>query len=151
MKLSASFLFAPIILLTTACSSHYAVSNHGHGHGHRSNHVSVGVHGSSHGNAGSVLGALIVGGVIGHILTEEANNDDKHSENNQRQVNKRMSSEDELVNGYPIESKSTSKLEKNDEQNRFYQLGKDGKCYLMEKARNGTVDIVSMVPEFSCR
>ena len=42
-------------------------------------------------------------------------------------------------------------IEKNDEQNRFYQLGKDGKCYLMEKARNGTVDIVSMVPEFSCR
>jgi hypothetical protein len=149
MKFTVSLLVAPILVFTTACSSHYSVSNHGHGH-HR-NHVSVGVHGSSHGNAGGVIGALIVGGVIGHLLTEEANHENATSKSNKSVINKQLTAEDELVNGYTLEQKISPKLEKNEEQNRFYKLGKDGKCYLMENANNGEVDIVSMVPEYSCQ
>jgi len=92
MKFSVTLLLAPILMFTIACSPHYSVSNHGHRH-HRS-HVSVGVHGNVHSDAGSVIGALIVGGVIGHILTEEANSEEGKaqatSNSNQRKVLKRM-------------------------------------------------------------
>ncbi len=135
-----SLSLAPILLLITACSSHYSVSSHSHRH-HRS-HVSVGVHG--HGG-GEVLGALIVGGIIGHALSEASENK-SHDHNS---VN-----DDELVNGYTVDKADNQNSnqvlpEKNAEQNRFYQLGQDGNCYLMEK-EGDEVNIVSAVPQFSC-
>ena len=135
MKLPLTLLLAPIIMLTTACSSHYTASSHSRGH--HNGHVSVGIHSGHHGSSGSVLGALIIGGVIGHLLTEGANQ--KTEIKNQ---NKNDSSEDELVNGYSISdelisNQSSVQAERNNEQNRFYQLGKDENCYLMEKDENG--------------
>jgi len=145
MKIPVSIIVAPIILLTSACSTHYAVSNH-HGH-HRShnNHVSVGVHGNHHG--GNVVGALVVGGIIGHLLTEDAN-----SRSNETTRIQSVDDNEPLVNGYPISGKviaSGAKAEKNSEQNRFYQFGEDGNCYLVEKD-NGKINIISLVPKYSC-
>ncbi len=144
MKILNTALVAPLLLLITACSSHYSAhGGHHRGHHHRS-HVSVGVHSGHHGGA-AVLGALIVGGVIGHILTEEA-----HQNEVDKQMNRqKTSSQDELVNGYSISPKSQQKPEKNKEQDRFYQLGQDGNCYLMENKAEST-QIVSLVPKYSC-
>lgn len=141
MKISVSLLFAPILMLTTACSSHYSASSYGHHRGH----VSVSLHGGHHSSSGDVLAALIVGGVIGHLLTEEAHKDNVSSQT------VKQSRDDELLNGYPLSSKATIQIEKNSEQNRFYQSGKDKNCYLMERNDEGAVVIVAMVPKFSCQ
>jgi len=122
-----------------ACSSHYSAHS---GYG-RHGHVSVGVHGHGHGG-GEVLGALIVGGIIGHVLTEAA------QEEKQEKVYRTTSIEaeddsDAVVNGYTIEQKK----EIRPEQRKWYQLGKDGNCYLMELV-DGEAQIVSMVPQYSC-
>ena len=78
----------------TACSSHYSVAGHGNGHGHSNGHVSVGVHGS--GKVKNVVGALLVGGMIGHLLTEQANDEEPKDASS-----KETKTEDELVNpGY---------------------------------------------------
>lgn len=147
MKINPSLIAVPVLFFTTACSTHYSVSGHSHRH-HRS-HVSVGVHGHSHGSAGNVLGALIIGGLIGHALTEAS-----HEKEEEKRLGRiRESSADSLENGYSIKQSETShevKPEKNSEQNRFYQLGQDGKCYLMEK-KGESVEIVSAVPPFSCQ
>ena len=144
MKHISSFLALPIAIILIGCSTHYAVSDHGHRH-HRS-HVSVGVHGHSHGHGGEVLGALIVGGLIGHALSEA----NEQSEREKAQ-SRNAGDDDELVNGYPISGKSNGvQPEKNSEQKRFYQLGQDGNCYLMEQKQN-TVEIVAAVPKFSCQ
>lgn len=140
MKMPITVLVAPLLLTLTACSSHYSAHS---GH-HRGHHGHISVHGGHHGGA-AVVGALIVGGVIGHILTEEANQKKQDSQI----ILQNKSSQDELVNGYPISPKTQQQAEKNSEQNRFYQLGQDGNCYLMEKT-DDKVQIVSLVPKYSC-
>lgn len=153
MRLPVTVLLAPALLLISACSTHYAASgHHGYGHGRGHGQVSVGVHGRSHGHAGAVVGALVVGAVVGHLLTDAANKKQRSG-----QVSSSTSSrdhvaspEDELVNGYPIRKQQTQVLEKNIEQNKFYQLGKDGNCYLMEN-KGEEVIIISMVPAYSCQ
>ena len=146
MKIPATLLLAPALIFITACSSHYS-AHHGGYHGHRG-HVSVGVHGHGHGRGANVVGALVVGGIIGHLLTEASH--DKH-ESRRAAVPETSSgtSDDELVNGYSLEE-DTYKPEVNEEQNRYYQLGQDGNCYLMED-KGDESKIVTMVPKFSCR
>jgi len=146
MKIHPSLIVVPALLFTTACSTHYSVSGHSHRH-HRS-HVSVGVHGHGHGHGGNVLGALIIGGIVGHALTAASQEAEE-----ERKLEERNSSLHQMENGYTIEENKTSegvKPEKNSEQNRFYQLGQDGKCYLMEK-KGDAVEIISAVPKFSCQ
>lgn len=141
MRIPTSILFVPVLVFISACSTHYSASSHHYRHSH--SHVSVGVHGHYHGG-GRVLGALIVGGIIGHMLTEAAHHEE---ESQQRQVVPPLSSdEDELVNGYPLEQKATPVSA---EQQRFYQLGDDDRCYLMEEA-DGEPKIIAMVPRYSC-
>ena len=146
MKHLSSILALPIAIFLAGCSTHYSVSDHGHRH-HRS-HVSVGVHGHSHGRGGEVLGALIIGGIIGHALSEANEQDEREK------VRGRNSADnDELVNGYPLKNTRKSggvQPEKNSEQNRSYQLGQDGNCYLMEQ-KDKDVEIVAAVPKFSCQ
>ncbi|WP_444997210.1 hypothetical protein [Aliikangiella sp. IMCC44359] len=140
MKFAYSLLVVPLVITLSACSTHYrASSHHGYKH-HRHGHVSVGVHGHHHGRGGSILGALVVGGVIGHLLTE-AHKKDAHAEH----VVVPSDEDDELVNGYTINDEN----ELSEEQKRWYQLGKNGKCYLMETI-NGKTDIISLVPINMC-
>ena len=143
MKLSLSLFVAPAVIFLSACSTHYAVSSHhGHNYGHRG-HVSVGVHGHSHGNAGAVLGALVVGGVIGHMISEAS---EEHQDEHRRVVVESQGDDtDTVVNGYEIDSQPSPEPV----NSRWYQLGKDGKCYLME-SENGRSQIVSLVPNYSC-
>ena len=142
MKLPVSLFVVPILIFTTACSSHYSVSSHHHARHH--GHVSVGVHSHSRGDGAKVLGALIVGGLIGHALSEA----NKEEERVQRRVVTSDKQTDEMVNGYPIDSLQVQP-EKNEEQNRYYQIGQDGNCYLMESKKRKE-QIVAAVPKFSC-
>lgn len=135
MKKILSLIFTPCLLLITACSTHYSVSSGGYYRGH--NRVSVGVSGH---NSGNVLGALIVGGVIGHLLTESAN----EAETEEILV-ETESLDDELVNGYSLDESTVI----HDQQRKWYQLGKDGRCYLMENVE-GVSEVVSVVPDYSC-
>lgn len=140
MKIMPSIFAVIVLLFTTACSTHYSV--HGHSHPHHRGNVTVGVHGHSHGRAGAVLGALVVGGVIGHMISEASDDDEP-----QRRVvvEKEYSDDTEsVVNGYEIDSHQTAPLD-----SRWYQRGKDGKCYLMESV-DGTSQVVSLVPDYSC-
>lgn len=136
MKIPFSILVVPVLVFISACSTHYSASSHHHRHGH----VSVGVHGHHHGKGATVLGALIVGGIIGHMLTEAAHEGERH------QVAPPLSEDDELVNGYPIEE-TTKAIPL--EQQRYYQIGEDGLCYLMEDL-DGDSKVVAMVPKYSC-
>jgi hypothetical protein len=158
MKLYASLVIVPLLLVTTACSSHYSASSHAHARGHNSHHdrhshsrhhsshVSIGV--NSHHRGGKLLGALIVGGLIGHAITEASHDhDEHHSAHNSKQL-QGSNETDELVNGYKV--KSEVKAEKQAEQNRYYELGDDGNCYLMQK-KNSSSDIIAAVPSYSCQ
>jgi len=177
MKVSISVLFVPLLLLLSGCASHGST---GYGYGHRG-HVSVGGHG--HGSGAAVAGALIVGGIIGTVIADSKNEQqrlasenanahahaEQHSENNQ----------DELVNGYPIDNSTSTEsdstdnsypslpivnrsdnqdtnsedynqtLAENSTEVQWYQVGKDGLCYLMS-VDNGVTDIVSAVPSQKC-
>lgn len=162
MKFSPSALVVPFLILTTGCSSHLS-SGYGHNYGHHG-HVSVGVHGHSSGAA--VVGALIVGGVIGTIIADSKNEQAKQANISQNQP----VTQDELVNGYSIENSQgeteASYVEKPAEQNQseteyqtalsgnssdvqWYQYGKDGNCYLMGVDK-GVTDVVSAVPKKKC-
>ena len=144
-----SLIIAPLVIFLTACSTHYSAS--GHSHRHHSSHVSVGYHG--HGG-GKVLGALVVGGIIGHILTEAAHEDEvTHSP---RTIDDDHYYEDddvdEVVNGYSVEpgGQGASRMpEQNNDVEKWYQRGQDGKCYLM-KAEGDKDQIVSAVPDYAC-
>lgn len=130
-----SLLLLPLLVFISACSTHYSVG-HGHGYHHR-NHVSVSGH--SHGRGAGVVGALIVGGLIGHAISE-ANKEDES-------IRVRSKAEDELENGYPI---NPSKINTDAEKNRFYQQGKDGNCYLMENKAE-SVEVIAAVPKYICQ
>ncbi|TQV87716.1 hypothetical protein [Aliikangiella coralliicola] len=148
MKFPVTLLLAPALIFITACSTHYsASSHHGYHHGHRG-HVSVGVHGHGHSRASDVVGALVVGGIIGHLLTEASHDDEPV----QRVVTttSHSTSDEELVNGYSVGDEDGYLPEVNSEQDRYYQVGQDGNCYLMED-KDGKDKIVTMVPKFSCR
>ena len=135
-----SLLMAPLLVLTTACSTHYSASSHHGYHGHRHGGVSVGVSGHGHGG-GELLGALIVGGIIGHALTEAAEEERTY----RRTVIETNDDSDEVANGYPVSKSKPLAVE----QSKSYQLGQDGNCYLMESV-DGEAQIVSMVPGYSC-
>lgn len=123
MRLLSITLLTSLLLLS-GCAGHYSTSSH-HGSYGYSNHIGVGIH--THGRGNQVLGALVVGGVIGHLLTKSAN------------ANKTKKS-------------STNKHNKTiDEQRLFYQLGEDGHCYLMEIDENEQVNVVAQAPDYSCR
>ena len=64
MNPKISLLIFPLLILASGCSTRVS-STHGYSH---HNHVSVGVHGRSSGAA--LVGALIVGGIIGSIINE---------------------------------------------------------------------------------
>ncbi|MBV1910869.1 MAG: hypothetical protein KUG78_16335 [Kangiellaceae bacterium] len=110
MNPKISLLIFPLLILASGCSTRVS-STHGYSH---HNHVSVGVHGRSSGAA--VVGALIVGGIIGSIINENEHHKDEHDSTEQHGSNAvegsyedyRSRSEDvtgnELTNGYSIES-----------------------------------------------
>lgn len=135
MKKVISLVLTPFLLLITACSTHYSASTGGYYRGH--NHVSVGV--SGHHSSGNVLGALIVGGIIGHLITEAAEGSEREDV-----IIQDDSLDDELVNGYSIDES-----EAYEQQSKWYQLGQDGHCYLMEMV-DGVQEVISVVPDYSC-
>jgi len=137
MKFSPGILLVPILLLITGCSSHGS-SGYGYGYGHRG-HVSVGVNGHSTGAA--VVGALIVGGVIGAIIADSKN----------QQAKQQVKQANILQNqsGTQNETEYQAALSNTQSDIQWYQYGKDGKCYLMGVDK-GVTDVVSAVPKKKC-
>lgn len=74
-------LAALITLFTQSCAMHHPVASYHSGIHHNqvsvySNyHRRVDFHGSYHGHLGTFLGPLILGGIIGHILTVSSDHD----------------------------------------------------------------------------
>ena len=150
MKLKISYLLVPLLILTTGCSTHIS-SIHDYDYGHRG-HVSVGVHGSKSGAA--VVGALIVGGIIGSVINESKHQKEKRAlANNPSQgKNEATSTSSELVDGYAIDDGdySDSEITEQGSQVQWYQAGKDGNCYLMGIDK-GVTDVISAVPASRCQ
>ena len=148
MSSKLSLLFLPLIIFLSACSGHYAADSHGYyqgGHygGHHGS-VSVGLHG--HGKGAALVGALIVGGIIGHALTEAS----------QREADAQRSSQTntattQIVNGYSLDPAqgSESQVEIREVSRGWYQLGQDGYCYLITE-KDGQTEIISAVPAKKC-
>lgn len=90
-----------------------------------------------------VLGALVVGGVIGHMIAESS--DDKQGERRTVVRSEPTDDTDSVANGYEISGQTKPKPV----ESRWYQVGQDGKCYLMESI-NGEGQVVSVVPDYSC-
>jgi len=157
----AVFVAVPLLLLTSGCSS-YVSSQHGYS-GHHG-HVSVGTH--SRGSGAAVVGALIVGGIIGSMINEAEHEKEKtelqHAslENSAATLGERN---DELVNGYEIqesdinsepntdEDETVQQAVKNDSNTvEWFQVGKDGNCYLMS-VNAGVTNVVSVVEQSNCQ
>ncbi len=172
MKMFPSLFIVPLLILTTGCSS-YVSSGYDYDYGHHS-HVSVGVHG--HNSGAAVVGALIVGGIIGTIIADSKNEQANQQAQQANNSSIQSANQDELVNGYSIdnpqdeievsltkdqveENQSGTENQSNMEyqtalsDNRsnvqWYQYGKDGHCYLMG-VDQGVTDVVSAVPEKKC-
>lgn len=165
MKNYLSFWFIPLIILLTGCSTrvstHHRHHNHEYRH-HNHNHVSVGVHGRASG--AGVLGALIVGGIIGSIIHDQQH---QHDEDLEPQTDA-----EELENGYALDEepvdhdkqvantiespndiadKEFQQAKQQQSKNvEWHQVGKDGKCYLM-RVSNGVTDVVAAVPDTNCQ
>ncbi len=158
----------PVLLIATGCSTHVS-RDYGFGYGHHT-HISVGGHG--HSSGAKVAGALLIGGIIGSIITNEQHKNE-HQDGEMLEssaVGKTDQFEDmseessELVGGYSLDTPQTQSnepyageegnlTEQTDlptkPQMNWYQYGKDGHCYLMS-VTNGITDIVSAVPSSQC-
>jgi len=164
MKKTISLTLVPLLVLASGCSTRVS-SNHGHYHGHQS-HVSVGVHGRSSG--AGVIGALIVGGIVGAMINESEHQREERLRTEQLEQQRSVpenGEQDELVNGYELSGTATTANRKSTDGGKsdyeitkstqedavnWYQVGKDGNCYLMTVA-NGITDIVAAVPNNKCR
>lgn len=166
MKISPSLFIVPLLILTTGCTSHVS-SGYGYDYGHHG-HVSVGVHG--HNSGAAVVGALIVGGIIGTIIADSNNEQTKSQSKQTNNSQNQSGTQDELVNGYSIddsqqqtntsigdesvdksnkETEYQTALSNNQSDVQWYQYGKDGNCYLMGVDK-GVTDVVSAVPKKKC-
>jgi hypothetical protein len=157
MKLSLSFIIAPLLILLMGCStriSHHHGYDYGHG-GH--NHVSVGVRSGKSGAA--VIGALVVGGIIGSIIAdsehekqharEQALSSDEHdvvesdSDISEAHETATTQAQQQTMDEYnQQQAKQQSKIQ-------WYQLGKDGLCYLMG-IEQGVTNVISTAESNSC-
>lgn len=135
MKLIINSVSVLLLICLCACSTstHYT-AHHGYHGRHSHSGVSVGVSGHSHGGSGAVLGALIVGGVIGHLLTRPAEDEQQHTQG---------------ANAAQPKTKSVKAHADTEETQRFYQRGEDGVCYFMQRQGDEIV-IISEVPDYSC-
>ena len=158
MKILLSTLIVSLLILTTGCSSHVS-SGYGYDYGHHG-HISVSGHG--HNSGAAVVGALIVGGIIGTIIADSKNEQAKQQALQVSSSRDQSGTQEELVNGYSIDNsrhqaKSSdddkteyqTALANNQSDVRWYQYGKDGNCYLMGVDK-GVTDVVSAVPNKKC-
>ncbi len=172
MKKYLSFWFVPLLFLLVGCSTRVSTHHRHHNHEYRHhNHVSVGVHGRASG--AGVLGALIVGGIIGSIIHDQQHQHDHEiAQQDDLEEPQPTTEAGELANGYSIEeehsqqstpatsnsqvsSESSDKEFENAKQRQakpveWHQLGKDGQCYLMG-VNNGVTDVIAAVPESNCQ
>ena len=172
MKNYLSFWFVPLLFLLVGCSTRVSTHHRHHNHEYRHhNHVSVGVHGRASG--AGVLGALIVGGIIGSIIHDQQHQHEEDIAQQDDLIEPQTTTEaGELANGYPLEENpshqntqatngsqaSTESSDKEFQQVKqqqsksieWHQVGKDGQCYLMGVS-NGVTDVIAAVPESNCQ
>jgi len=130
------------LTLLLGCSSRAGYYAHPHHH----SHVSVNVHGHAHSSsAAAVVGALIIGGVIGHALAEAEQQQAMPADNVDSPYPSQTNS-DAVVNGYPLEPQESPRRI----GEIWYQQGQDGHCYLLQATEQGE-DVVMMVPDKRCR
>jgi hypothetical protein len=146
MKYLTSLLVVLFLMITTGCATSVSTS---HGYGHH-NHISVGTHGRS--NGAVVVGALIVGGIIGSIVKENEHKKQEQAKNMAVQRAKataelRSVSTRQKTQIESIEYRETLSSRKSEMQ--WVQLGKDNNCYLMS-VNNGVTNIVSAIPIQKC-
>ena len=141
----ASILIFPLLISLVGCSTR--VSTH-HGYGHHG-HVSVGVHGSK--SDGAVVGALIVGCIIGSMIADAKNKEEMEAHQRANRIPKSDASE--LEGGYPIEENHQvdygNQLPEREVNTQWYQVGRDGNCYLMGIDK-GVTDVISAVNNKLC-
>jgi len=155
-KIVPSLAIVSLLIFASGCSTHVS-HGYGYDYGH---HTSVNLHG--HASAAGVVGALIVGGLIGAAIADSKNDEqqDDRSQTDDSQLKSesqlKNESQDELVNGYSIEPPQKSDeneyqeaLAGNGSKVQWYQYGKDGNCYLMGVDK-GVTDVISAVPNNQC-
>ena len=109
-----------------------------------------------------MVGALIVGGIIGTIIADSRNEQARQHSLQVSSSHDQSRTQDELVNGYSIdnsrqqakssdgeETEYQTAIANNQSDVQWYQYGKDGNCYLMGVDK-GVTDVVSAVPNKKC-
>lgn len=147
MKLTKLLILLPILGLLNACT---AMISNDHGNGYRHNRVSVGVHGAGHGG----LGTLIIGGIIGAVINE-ASHESKAKELEkqklaEKQAKEKYEEERRLQEEVSQEEFDRRRLSGNAQTTKWYQLGKDQKCYEMQTI-SGITDVLSSVDANYCK
>jgi len=157
LKTLSSLVLVPVLIFASGCSTRVS-TGYGYDYGH---HTSVNVHG--HGSAAGVVGALIVGGLIGAAINESKQNAEKQQTEEASQ-NPPSNAQQELVEAESNESSTVAKeneyqivlAERNSKSQstgnpkvQWYQYGKDGHCYLMG-VDQGVTDVISAVPNNQC-
>jgi len=79
MKKVKILMVFTILFVVQSCAVHHPLNSHrdSRHNGHISIHSGVSIHGGNYSHHGNLLGALIVGGIIGHMLTEAAHDEAK--------------------------------------------------------------------------
>ena len=128
-------------------------SKHHKGH-HSHNRVFVGVHG--HGSGGGALGALIIGGIIGAVINE-ASHESEEKELEKKKLEEKQATEKQLKEKQDIADRqrlkdarpSTINSINKDSATKWYQVGKDNKCYQMQTS-SGVTDVLGLVDYKNC-
>jgi len=142
MKLIKLIISLPITIILNGCAAMVSSDQH-NGH-HRHNSVSVGVHGSGSGG----LGALIVGGIIGAVINQAAH-ESKEMELEkkklaEKQTRDKLEKENFLKAQTSQENIDRQRLTGSEQVTKWYQLGKDQKCYEMQTV-SGITDVFASV------
>lgn len=116
---------------------------------HSHNRVSVGVHASG----GGGLGALVIGGIIGALINE-ASHESKANELEKKKLaeknaKEKLELEKRLNDLKSQENIDRQRLSISSQVTKWYQLGKDQKCYEMQTA-SGITDVLESVDVKYC-
>ena len=122
------------------------VSSEHHNKNHRHSRVSVGVHGHTSGKG--ALGAMIIGGIIGAVINE-ASHQSAEEEAEEKKLKEKQLKES------AIETQDIADRQRLNDNNqiqitKWYQVGKDEKCYQMQTA-SGVTDVLGLVDSSHCQ
>ena len=147
MKPTILAILLPIIMILNGCATTISSKRHKGHHSH--SRVSVGVHG--HGSGGGALGALIIGGIIGAVINEASHESEEKELEKKKLEEKQLKEKQDIADRQRLKDARPSTINSinKDSATKWYQVGKDNKCYQMQTS-SGVTDVLGLVDYKNC-